>query len=110
MVVEERRMRTDDDPVNSLYEETVSTAFKAHPYQWPVVGWMHDVENITRQEAKDYYNRYYQPNNATLVVVGDIDPEAALSGNSRYLRQDSQRSGAAAVFGLRASPAGRTAH
>jgi zinc protease len=79
VVVEERRLRTDDDPVNSLYEETVSTAFKAHPYQWPVVGWMHDVENITRQEAQNYYDRYYQPNNATLVVVGDIDPEAVLA-------------------------------
>ena len=78
VVVEERRMRTDDDPVNSLYEETVSTAFKAHPYQWPIVGWMHDVENITRQEATDYYNTYYQPNNATLVVVGDLDPQEAL--------------------------------
>jgi zinc protease len=78
VVVEERRLRTEDDPINSLYEETVSTAFKAHPYQWPIVGWMHDVENITWQQANEYYNRYYQPNNATLVVVGDIDPEAAL--------------------------------
>jgi zinc protease len=79
VVVEERRLRTEDDPVQSLYEETISTAFKAHPYQWPIVGWMHDVENITRQEALDYYNRFYQPNNATLVVVGDIDPQAALT-------------------------------
>ena len=45
VVVEERRLRTEDDPVNSLYEETVATAFKAHPYQWPIVGWMHDVAN-----------------------------------------------------------------
>ena len=79
VVVEERRMRTDDDPVNSLYEETVSTAFKAHPYQWPIVGWMHDLENITLREAVDYYNTYYQPNNATLVVVGDLDPQSALT-------------------------------
>jgi zinc protease len=79
VVVEERRMRTDDDPVNTLYEETVSTAFKAHPYQWPIVGWMHDVSNVTWQETRDYYNLHYQPNNATLVVVGDLDPEAVLS-------------------------------
>jgi zinc protease len=79
VVVEERRLRTEDDPVNSLYEETISTAYKAHPYQWPIVGWMHDVENITWQESQDYYNRYYQPNNATLVVVGDIDPQEALT-------------------------------
>jgi zinc protease len=79
VVVEERRLRTEDDPVNSLYEEMVSTAYKAHPYQWPIVGWMHDVENITRQEAQAYYNHYYQPNNATLVVVGDFDPQATLT-------------------------------
>jgi len=79
VVVEERRLRTEDDPVNSLYEETVSTAYKAHPYQWPIVGWMHDLEHITWQEAQSYYNLYYQPNNATLVVVGDIDPQAALN-------------------------------
>jgi zinc protease len=79
VVVEERRLRTDDDPVNSLYEETVATAFKAHPYQWPIVGWMHDVAGVTLEDAKSYYDRYYQPNNATLVVVGDIDPQAALT-------------------------------
>jgi zinc protease len=79
VVVEERRLRTEDDPVQSLYEEMVSTAYKAHPYQWPIIGWMHDVQNINRQEALDYYNRYYQPNNATLVVVGDIDPQATLT-------------------------------
>ena len=79
VVVEERRLRTDDDPVNSLYEETVSTAFKAHPYQWPIVGWMHDLETVSLQDAKSYYDRYYQPNNATLVLVGDFDPPEALA-------------------------------
>jgi zinc protease len=79
VVVEERRLRTEDDPVNSLYEEMVATAYKAHPYQWPIVGWMHDVANINRQDALAYYNHYYQPNNATLVVVGDFDPQATLT-------------------------------
>lgn len=79
VVLEERRLRTEDDPVNSLYEETVATAFKAHPYQWPVIGWMQDIKNLTRADLQAYYNQYYQPNNATLVVVGDIEPEAALA-------------------------------
>lgn len=78
VVVEERRLRTEDDPVNSLYEETVATAFKAHPYQWPVIGWMHDVASLQLADLRQHYDRYYQPNNATLVVVGDIDPEATL--------------------------------
>ncbi len=79
VVIEERRLRTDDDPVHSLYEETVATAFKAHPYQWPIIGWMHDIENLTLQDMRTFYDTYYQPNNATLVVVGDIDPSAALN-------------------------------
>ncbi len=79
IVVEERRLRTEDDPVNAMYEELVATAFKAHPYQWPIVGWMHDVASVSLADAKSYYDRYYQPNNATLVVVGDIDPQAALT-------------------------------
>jgi zinc protease len=78
VVVEERRLRTEDDPINSLYEETVATAFKAHPYQWPIIGWMHDVSSLTLEDLRQHYDRYYQPNNATLVVVGDIEPEAAL--------------------------------
>ena len=78
VVVEERRLRTEDDPVNSLYEELVATAFKAHPYQWPVIGWMHDVASLNLTDLRQHYDRYYQPNNATLVVVGDIDPAATL--------------------------------
>lgn len=79
VVVEERRLRTEDDPVNATYEELMATAYKAHPYQWPIVGWMHDVASVSLEDAKSYYDRYYQPNNATLVVVGDIDPQAALT-------------------------------
>ncbi|MGQ9920110.1 MAG: M16 family metallopeptidase [Desulfobacca sp.] len=78
VVLEERRLRTEDDPVNSLYEELVATAFKAHPYQWPIIGWMHDIASLTLADLRQYYDRYYQPNNATLVVVGDIDPATTL--------------------------------
>ncbi len=79
VVLEERRLRTEDDPVSFLSEETWAAAYKAHPYQWPVIGWYHDVESLTHEDFRGYYQTYYQPNNATLVVVGDIDPEATLA-------------------------------
>uniref|UniRef100_A0A7C3WQD4 Insulinase family protein n=1 Tax=Desulfobacca acetoxidans TaxID=60893 RepID=A0A7C3WQD4_9BACT len=79
VVLEERRQRTEDDPVSFLSEETWAAAFKAHPYQWPVIGWFHDIESLTREDFLKYYQTYYQPNNATLVVVGDIDPRETLA-------------------------------
>ena len=78
VVLEERRLRTEDDPVSFLQEEVMSVAFKAHPYQWPVIGWFHDVETLTRDDFLKYYRCYYQPNNCTLVVVGDIDLKEAM--------------------------------
>jgi len=78
VVLEERRLRTEDDPVSFLIEETLAMAYKAHPYQWPVIGWMHDIKKLRRQDFMAYYRQYYQPNNATLVVVGDFEPNAAL--------------------------------
>ena len=77
VVLEERRMRTEDDPVNFLVEETMAAAFKAHPYQWPVIGWLHDIQSLSREDFLKHYRRYYQPNNCTVVVVGDINPEEA---------------------------------
>jgi zinc protease len=79
VVIEERRMRTEDDPVNFMQESAMAATFEAHPYQWPVIGWLHDVESISLADYRTYYHRYYLPNNCTLVVVGDIDPKAALA-------------------------------
>jgi zinc protease len=79
VVLEERRMRTEDDPVNFLVEETMAAAFKAHPYQWPVIGWLHDIQSLSREDFLKHYRRYYQPNNCTVVVVGDINPEEAFT-------------------------------
>lgn len=79
VVLEERRLRTEDDPVSFLIEDTMATAYKAHPYQWPIIGWYHDVETISREDFLRYYRTYYQPNNATLVVVGDVDPKQVLA-------------------------------
>ena len=78
VVLEERRLRTEDDPVNFLFEEVMAAAFKAHPYQWPVIGWFNDIETLTREDFLQHYRRYYVPNNCTVVVVGDIDPQEAL--------------------------------
>jgi zinc protease len=78
VVLEERRMRTDDDPVSFLFEEVMAAAFKAHPYQWPVIGWFNDIQSLTRDDFLQHYRRYYQPNNCTVVVVGDIEPQEAL--------------------------------
>lgn len=73
VIMEERRLRYEDDPQSLLYEAVVATAFKNHPYRWPVIGWMSDIEGITRDDLWDYYRGYYVPNNAFIVVAGDID-------------------------------------
>jgi zinc protease len=73
VVMEERRMRTDDQPQALVYENMMSVAFQAHPYRRPVIGWMNDIENMTVSDARDWYQRWYAPNNATLVVVGDVN-------------------------------------
>jgi zinc protease len=79
VVLEERRMRTEDDPVSFMQEATMAATFEAHPYQWPVIGWLHDIDSISLNNYQTYYHRYYLPNNCTLVVVGDIDPQEALT-------------------------------
>lgn len=75
VVMEERRMRSDDDPQNSLYEEVMAAAFKSHPYHWPVIGWMSDISSIERNDLYNYYRAYYSPDNAVIVVSGDIKAE-----------------------------------
>lgn len=78
VVLEERRQRTEDDPVNFLAEELMAAAYKAHPYQWPVIGWFHDIQSLTRSDFLKHYQQYYQPNNAIVVVVGDVEPQEAI--------------------------------
>ena len=74
VVMEERRWRTDDRPRSLLYEQLNATVFKAHPYRQPVIGWMDDLQNMTVADARAFYERWYAPNNATLVIVGDVQP------------------------------------
>ncbi len=73
VVMEERRMRTDDKPQALVYETLMSSAFQAHPYRRPIIGWMNDLEHMTADDVRDWYKRWYVPNNAYVVVVGDVD-------------------------------------
>ncbi len=79
VVMEERRMRTDDKPKSKTYEQFVATAYVSSPYQHPIIGWMDDLKNMTVDDAQKWYSNWYAPNNATLVVVGDVDPQQVLS-------------------------------
>jgi zinc protease len=78
VVIEERRTRTEDDPSGFLGEEVSSIAFKAHPYGYPIIGWMEDLRRITPAEIRAFHNVYYVPNNAIVVAVGDFRAEDAL--------------------------------
>ena len=84
VVMEERRMRTDDKPQSVLYERLMAAAFQSHPYGRPIIGWMNDLENMTAEDARDWYERWYAPNNATLVVAGDVDTEAVIALAKRH--------------------------
>ena len=78
VVIEERRTRTEDDPGGFLSEEVSSIAFKAHPYGYPIIGWMEDIKRITPAEIRAFYRTYYIPNNAMVVAVGAFQAPAAL--------------------------------
>jgi zinc protease len=78
VVMEERRLRSVDNPWGALYEETNAAAFRAHPYMWPVIGWMRDIESTTLADISTHYQTYYRPNNAIVVVAGDVDPDRTL--------------------------------
>ncbi len=75
VVMEERRSRTDDDPHSRLNEQLMATVYISHPYRSPVIGWMNDLQNMQLADARGWYNKWYAPNNATLVVAGDVEPE-----------------------------------
>jgi zinc protease len=78
VIQEERRLRTDDKPVAALDEVTSAVAYTVHPYRRPVIGWMDDIQNLSRQDLVDHYKLYYAPNNAFIVVGGDFSTEEIL--------------------------------
>ncbi len=84
VVMEERRWRTEDKPQSKVNEQFQAVAFTAHPYARPVVGFMNDLENMTAGDAREWYRNWYAPNNATLVVVGDVKTEEVLKLAKKY--------------------------
>jgi zinc protease len=78
VVANERRFRVDDDIEGQVSELLYATAFVRHPYRWPTIGWMPDIESFTPEDCERFYKTYYAPNNATLVVAGDFDEEQVL--------------------------------
>lgn len=84
-VYSERRLRTDNDNDGRLFEQVVATAYLAHPYQTPVIGWPSDIENWTQQDLETFFQTYYAPNNITMVFAGDITPEEIYLLADQYL-------------------------
>jgi zinc protease len=75
----------ENDPDQLLDQEVVASAFRSHPYRNPTIGWLPDLQSMGRDDLYGHYRRYYQPNNATLVVVGDVDTEATLARVDHHL-------------------------
>src|SRR5688572_24852575 len=78
VVTNERRERVEDDVDGWLDEQLMATAFEVHPYRWPTIGWMADIRSVGLDDIRAFYRTWYAPNNATLVVVGDVDEPALL--------------------------------
>ncbi|MDC9724636.1 MAG: pitrilysin family protein [Gammaproteobacteria bacterium] len=84
VVAEERRMRTEDNPHALVREAFNATAFINSPYHHPVIGWMSDINNYEASDLRQWYQKWYAPNNATVVIVGDVDPVAVYSLAKKY--------------------------
>jgi len=85
VVASERRLRTENNNRGLLSEQLWATAYVAHTYHWPVVGWMSDIENWTMEDLKHHYEMGYSPSNATMVVVGDVTPEEIFQLCEKYI-------------------------
>ncbi len=85
VVKEERRLRTEDKPKSRLYEQLYAAAFNSSPNRQPVIGWMDDLNNMTLDDLKIWYRRWYAPNNALLMVAGDVTPEQVHQLATRYM-------------------------
>src|SRR5690554_3075070 len=84
VIKEERRLRVEDNPSSLAYERFLSQAYMASPYGQPVIGWMHDLDRLTVGDMREWYDRYYQPSNAILVIVGDVQLEQVRELVERY--------------------------
>ncbi len=79
VVQNERRFRKENSAEGTMYQTLMETAFQEHPYHWPVIGYEQDLNAMGAQDARDFYERFYSPDRATIVIVGDVDPESAYS-------------------------------
>jgi zinc protease len=79
VVKEERRLRTENSVFGLMEEQLEALVFLAHPYRWPVIGWMDDIDRITRADCQEFFRTYYAPDNAAIYAVGDLDPDATLA-------------------------------
>ncbi len=84
VVLEERRMRTDSDPSSQLHEAVQAALFPHHPYGKPIIGWQHEIEDLGRADALAYYHRFYTPENAVLIVAGDVTEEDVRALATRF--------------------------
>jgi zinc protease len=84
VVINERLLRVDNDPDGKIYEELYRLAFQVHPYGWPTIGWMADIKALTLADCMAFYKTFYAPNNAHVVVVGDIETDAVLKLVQQY--------------------------
>jgi len=84
VVAEERRLRTDNNPMGYLYFRVFNTHFTYHPYHWLPIGFMEDILSWKIEDIRDFYQRYYQPSNAILVVAGDITPQEVFKEGEKY--------------------------
>jgi len=87
VVMEERRLRTEDQPEALVEEKFMTTAYQVHPYRHPIIGWMADLEAMTDKEVRNWYQRWYNPTNAILVVVGDVEPKEVIAEAQKYFGQ-----------------------
>ena len=72
MIIEERRSRTENNPSSILSEQMSAALYQNHPYRIPIIGWMHEMAKLSREDALTFYKRFYAPNNAIVVVAGDV--------------------------------------
>ena len=84
VVMEERRLRTDDSPRGTVYEQLLATVYTAMPYRHPVIGWMDDLVNMRVEDVHDWYKTWYVPNNAMVIVTGDVKPDEVRALAERY--------------------------
>jgi zinc protease len=84
VIVEERRQRTDNSPAAVLNERMRAMLYPHHPYGAPIIGWLHEMRALSRQDALDFYRRYYAPNNSILVIAGDVDAAEVRPLAERY--------------------------